>query len=75
MEPLERAIRKTERSDILMLHEVHRVSEKVEHLLNRPVTTDFEGDNLVFNPGESGVYGARHLLKILSEVENTKAIR
>ena len=74
MEPLERAIRKTERSDILMLHEVHRVSEKVEDLLNRTVTTDFGADNVVFNPGESGVYGAKYLLQILSEVENAKGI-
>ena len=74
MEPLESVIRKTERSDILKLHEVHRVSEKVEDLLNRTVTTDFGADNVVFNPGESGVYGAKYLLQILSEVENAKGI-
>ena len=72
MEPLESMLRKTERSDILELHEVHRVAEKIEELLNRPAVTDFEGDNVVFNPGESGVCGAKHLLKILSEIERAR---
>ena len=72
MEPLESMLRKTERSDILELHEVHRVAEKIEELLNRPAVTDFEGDKVVFNPGESGVRGAKHLLKILSEVERAR---
>ena len=72
MEPLESMLRKTERSDILELHEVHRVAEKIEELLNRSAVTDFEGDKVVFNPGESGVCGAKHLLKILSEVERAR---
>ena len=74
MEPLESRLRKSGRSDILGLHEIHRVSDKIEALLNRPATTDFEGDNLVFNPGESGVYGARQLLEILAEVERARGL-
>ena len=72
MEPLESLFRKTGRSDILKLHEVHRVSEKIEELLNRPAITNFEGDNMVFNPGESGACGAKRLLEILSEVERAR---
>ena len=72
MEPLESMLRKTGRSDFLELHEVHRVAEKIEELLKRPAVTDFEGDKVVFNPGESGVCGAKHLLKILSEVERAR---
>ena len=75
METLESVLRRTERSDVLKLDEVHRVSEKIEDLLNRRAAEAFEGDDLVFNPGESGVYGAKHLLKIVSEVEQTKEIQ
>ena len=72
MEPLECRIRKTRRSDILELHEINRVTEKLEELLKRSAITGSEPDNMVFNPGESGVYGARCLLQILSEVESVK---
>ena len=72
MEPLECRIRKTRRSDILELHEINRVTEKLEGLLKRSAITGSEPDNMVFNPGESGVYGARCLLQILSEVESAK---
>ena len=72
MEPLECSIRKTRRSDILELHEINRVTEKLEGLLKRSAITGSESDNMVFNPGESGDYGARCLLQILSEVESAK---
>ena len=72
MEPLECSIRKTGRSDILGLHEIDRVTEKIDVLLKRPAITGSEPDNMVFNPGESGVYGAGCLLQILSEVESAK---
>lgn len=69
MEPLECRIRKTGRSDILGLHEIDRVTEKIKGLLKRLAITGSGPGNMVFNPGESGVYGARRLLQILSEVE------
>ena len=72
MEPLECRIRKTGRSDILGLHEIDQVTEKLEGLLKRSAITGSESDNIVFNPGESGDYGARCLLQILSEVEAAK---
>ena len=72
MEPLECRIRKTGRSDILGLHEIDQVTEKLEGLLKRSAITGSESDNIVFNPGESGDYGARCLLQILSEVESGK---
>ena len=72
MEPLECRIRKTGRSDILGLHEIDQVTEKLEGLLKRSAITGSESDNMVFNPGESGDYGARCLLQILSEVESGK---
>ena len=72
MEPLECRIRKTGRSDILELHEINQVTEKLEGLLKRSAITGSESDNMVFNPGESGDYGARCLLQILSEVESAK---
>ena len=72
MEPLESRIRKTSRSDILELHEISRVTEKIERLLKQSTIAGSEPDNMVFNPGESGVYGARCLLQILSEVESGK---
>lgn len=70
IEPLECRIRKTGRSDILELHEIGRVTEKIEELLKRSASAGPESDGMVFNPGESGVYGARSLLQILSEVES-----
>lgn len=74
LEPLESSIRRTARSNILELHEVHRVAENIEELINRPAIKEFESDNMVFNPGESGVCGAKHLLEILSEVERTRRL-
>ena len=70
IEPLECRIRKTGRSDILELREIGRVTEKIEELLKRSASAGSESDGMVFNPGESGVYGARRLLQILSEVES-----
>ena len=75
MEPLESAIRKTGRSDILKLDEIHQVSEKIELLLNRPTGAAIEEDNLVFNPGRSGACGAKQLLNILSEIEHAKGMK
>ena len=72
MEPLECGIRKTGRSDVLGLHEIDRVTEKIEGLLKQSAITGSEPDNMVFNPGESGVHGAGRLLQILSEVEAAK---
>lgn len=66
LEPVERELRKSSRSDVLELGEVDRIEEMVEDLLNRAVTEQFEGDELVFNPGASGRYGAKHLLEILA---------
>lgn len=71
IEPLECRIRRTGLSDILELHEVNRVTEKLEELLKRSSVAGSEPDNIIFNPGESGVCGAGHLLQILSEVESS----
>ena len=61
MEPLECRIRKTKRSDILELHEINRVTEKLEGLLKQSAITGSEPDNMVFNPGESGDYESQVL--------------
>ena len=66
-EPVERELRKSARSDVLELGEVDRIEEMVEELLNRKVAAEVEDDELVFNPGASGRYGARRLLEILAE--------
>ena len=56
IEPLESRIRKTSRSDILELHEISRVTEKDrEDYLKQSTIAGSEPDNMVFNPGESGV--------------------
>ena len=71
IEPLECRIRQTGRSDILELHEIGQVAEKIEELLKRSASAGSEADGMVFNPGESGVYGASCLQQILSEVGAT----
>ena len=71
LEPVEREIRKSGRSDVLELRDVDRIEEMVESLLNRTVTAAFEGDELVFNPGASGRFGAKRLLEILAAGNST----
>ena len=71
IEPLECRIRRTGLSDILELHEVNRVTGKLDELLKRSSVAGSEPDNIIFNPGESGVCGAGHLLQILSETESS----
>ena len=66
LEPVEQQLRKSARSDVVELRDVGRIEEKVDELLNRPVTAGFKGDELVFNPGASGFHGARRLLEILA---------
>ena len=68
LEPLETALRNTDRRDILELHEIHRVGYKIEDFLNRVVISDSEIDNVVLNPGVSGIFGTRHLLEFLSDI-------
>ena len=72
IEPLECRIRRTVLSDILELHEINRVTEKLEGLLKRSSVAGSEPDNIIFNPGESGVCGAGHLLHILSDLESSR---
>ena len=75
LEPLEKSIRKSDLSDILGLHELHRAPDKIEELLSRPPAVDFDVGNWVFNPGESYIHGANALLEIRSNVERSKGIQ
>ncbi len=74
LEPVESRLRKTGLSDILRLDEINRVADKIKELLTRAANPDFESDKLVFNPGESGIIGAKHLLEILSEAARARSI-
>ena len=68
-EPLECRLRKTGRSDVLKVQQIHRVSEKIEDLLKQSMNGKFEHSQMVFNPGESGTFGASRLLEMLKEIE------
>ena len=72
MDPLEIGVRNTGRSDILKLHEVGRLTEKIEGLLKQSEICGPGLESMVFNPGDSGVYGARCLLEIFSEAADSK---
>ncbi len=75
VEPVECMLRKSDRSDILELNKIHQVVEKISELLNRRVVSGEKLKKMVFNPGESGACGARHLLHILSEAEAVRSSR